>query len=150
MINGAFFKCYIPKKINKGQEILEKENLIENLDYELANHLMRENSKLCYNANFKEWFYKLCPFKKTTQMLSYKKKTEEGIEYSEIYTLGNKNATEFNIEEYYKNKTNDFESLNFPKIPYVVVNDKVSYFYLNRLEKFTIMILMPLKNLIFL
>ena len=83
-------------------------------------------------------------------MLSYKKKTEEGIEYSEIYTLGNKNATEFNIEEYYKNKTNDFESLNFPKIPYVVVNDKVSYFYLNRLEKFTIMILMPLKNLIFL
>ena len=46
MINGAFFKCYIPKKINKGQEILEKENLIENLDYELANHLMRENSKL--------------------------------------------------------------------------------------------------------
>lgn len=125
MPNGAVFKCYIPKKINKGSEILEKQDLIENLDEELATYLLRENSKMCYNSNFKEWFYKICPFNTAIQMLSYKKKNEQGIEYSEIFSLGVKNPTEYNIDNYYRNKTGDYESINIPKIPYIVVNDKV-------------------------
>lgn len=125
MPNGAVFKCYIPKKINKGKEILNKIDLIENIDEELATYLLRENSKMCYNSNFKEWFYKLCPFNNANQMLSYKKKNEEGIEYSEIFHLGYKNSTEFNIENYYRKNTNDNDSINLPKIPYIVVNDKV-------------------------
>jgi len=129
MPNGAIFKCFIPKKINKGAEILEKQDLIENLDEELATYLLRENSKMCYNSNFKEWFYKICPFKAAIQMLSYKKKNEEGLEYSEIFNLGIKNSTEYNIENYYRNKTGDYESINIPKIPYIVVNDKVKNYF---------------------
>ncbi len=129
MPNGAIFKCFIPKKINKGAEILEKQDLIENLDEELATYLLRENSKMCYNSNFKEWFYKICPFKAAIQMLSYKKKNEEGLEYSEIFNLGVKNSTEYNIENYYRNKTGDYESINIPKIPYIVVNDKVKNYF---------------------
>lgn len=128
MPNGAIFKCFIPKKINKGAEILENQNLIENLDEELATYLLRENSKMCYNSNFKEWFYKICPFNSAIQMLSYKKKNEQGDEYSEIFNLGMKNSTEYNIENYYRNKTGDFSSINIPKIPFIVINDKVDLF----------------------
>lgn len=161
MYNGGLFKCYIPKKINKGSEVFQMKNLKETVDEELAMYLLRENSKMCYNSSFKEWFYKLCPFNNVIQMLSYKKKNQDGIEYSEIFSLGVKNSTDFNIEEYYKKNTKDLESVNLPKIPYIVVNDKVIFYFtpyllfinvknfklINRLEKFIIMIKMLFPNM---
>ncbi len=141
MSNGAVMRCYIPKKINKGSEIFEKKDLIQNLDEELAKYLLRENSKMCYNLSIKEWFYKLCPFSSAVQMLSYKKKNNEGLEFNEMFVLGLKNSPDYDIENYYRNKTGDFVSINLPKIPYIVVNDKVIFKLIKLLFIFNILLI---------
>lgn len=141
MQNGAIFKCQVPKKINKGSEIFEEKDLIEEIDEELATYLLRENSKMCYNMSHDGWFYKLCPFNSANQVLGHKKKTQDGLEFTEMNDLGKKIPQEFNFENYYRNKTGDNEAINLPKIPYIVVNEKVKNYYINfRSEKYIITI----------
>jgi hypothetical protein len=129
MQNGAILKCNIPKKISKGSKIFEEKDLINEIDEELATYILRENSKMCYNTNYDGWYYKICPFNSANQVLGTKKKTEDGLEYTESNDLGKRTPNEFNLENYYRNKTGDNESINIPKIPYIVVNDKVKFFH---------------------
>jgi hypothetical protein len=129
MQNGAILKCDIPKKIKKGSNIFDEKDLINEIDEELATYLLRENSKMCYNTNYDGWYYKLCPFNSVNQVLGHKKKTEDGLEYTESNDLGKKTPKEFSLENYYRNKTGDFDSINLPKIPYIIVNEKVIIFF---------------------
>jgi hypothetical protein len=90
---------------------------------------MRESSKVCYNSNFAEWFYKLCPFNNSQQVLTYKKLDANGNEYNESWNLGTK--TKSNSEEdVYIKETHDTTSYNIDKTdPYVLVEGRIAKIY---------------------
>lgn len=135
LINGARMKCYTPSKIKKN--ITRKESLLNEtkslLPDDLAMIFLRQSASLCYNSNFREWFYKLCPFKSAHQVLSYKKKNEKtGEEFTETWNLGQKESTslnEFNPIEYYRKHTNDTSSVNLERNPFVIVEDRIAKIY---------------------
>jgi hypothetical protein len=124
--NGANFKCFVPSKINKPL-VDYGEQKIKIISNELAQELLMEPTKLCFNSNFDGWFYKLCPFKIAQQILPYKKKDEMGAEYTEVWTLGMKelNAT----VDLYTKETNDTDSYNLSKSPYVMVEGRLAKIY---------------------
>lgn len=141
LYNGAKMKCYTPSKIRKSidrnhKNLNQNENKIEKIPEELAVVFLREASKLCYNSNFQNWFYKLCPRKNANQLLTYKKKDEvTGEEYQENWSLGytNPEINSENINTYstfiYKKETNDSQSFNIEKNPYVVFDDRIAKIY---------------------
>jgi hypothetical protein len=132
--NGIEMKCSIPSKISKEFIRDEKFETIEKIPEQYVGILLREPSKLCFNSHFDEWFYKLCPTRSATQVLTYQKKDETtGLEYTEEWKLGERldNSTFHNISipmEVYQRETNDTTSLNIGTNPFVIVQGRVSIF----------------------
>ena len=139
LVNGARLKCFTPSKIKKN--ITRSKVVLENrISDDLAQILLRESSEICYNSNFKDWFYKLCPFRSATQVLGYKKRNDKtGEEYTESWNLGfrnTENLTDFDPIEFYQNKTNDTTSVNLEKNPFVIVEDRIAKIYNYDLSSF--------------
>ena len=119
-------KCFIPSKIVKNFEPVSPANSNQ-LDDNQALLLLRIVKNFCTNTNIKEWFYKLCPFQSTHQQLTYKKKAENGEEYIENWTIGNRqnltNVTSFDFfKPLFYNSTLKYDS----KAKVCVTNDKVT------------------------
>lgn len=129
--NGAKLNCYTPSKINS---LVNKQpnlnNTIKIIPLEYMEMFLRENTKMCYNSNFKEWFYKLCPLKSSVQLLTFKKKDQFGNEYTESWTLGTaQNKTEIDTMAIYKKETEDEQSFNLPGDPLVMTQDRIAKIY---------------------
>jgi hypothetical protein len=118
------FKCYTPSKLNRFPNIQGPQ--IKDIPIELAHQLLSEPSKLCYNSNFDGWFYKLCPFRSSEQVLPYKKRDDKGDEYTEAWTLGRGG---YNSTDLYTQETNDTDSYTLTKTPYVMVEDRLAKVY---------------------
>jgi hypothetical protein len=119
-------KCLTPSKIKKEKPLTETLELIPD---QYAKLLLDPISKVCFNSNFAEWFYKLCPFNNAQQVLSYKQLDDKGNEFTEIWNLGVKpNTTE--SEDIYIKETQDSTSYNLEKTdPFVIVEGRIGKIY---------------------
>jgi hypothetical protein len=132
-------KCYIPSKIKKDFTKINKgntNNLITEIDEDFGRLLLKEIAKICNSSVFKEWFYKICPLKSAWQILTFKRKNEFGVEFTETNLLGKKpNITEdinYNddtlINKVYTNYTGDTTSFDgLSTIPMALTKDRVIY-----------------------
>ncbi len=125
----------VPSKLDRkfNTDPIPEEKKISVLSEDLAYLFMKVIAQLCYNTvNFcikvksiKEWFYKLCPLKSATQTLNYKKKDEEGREYTESFNIGTNNN---NNDVRITNKTNKssikHNSIRKTRIPYFILTLK--------------------------
>ena len=70
----------------------------------LAKILLKPLANICYNYFIDTWYYKLCPFNKAVQTLSFLKKNKKtGKEEKEVNYLGyaSNDTTEFNEIDYF-------------------------------------------------
>jgi hypothetical protein len=82
---------------------------------------------------FREWFFKICPGKSTSQVLTFKKKDEKGKEYIETFSLGQKSNNSLNnltysefLYNYYLNAMNDTTSFDLNgSIPFATTSYRV-------------------------
>jgi hypothetical protein len=131
---NANLKCYTPSKLNKSTNTPEPQ--IKEVPVELAQHLLIGSSKICFNSNFNGWFYKLCPLKLAQQVLPYKKRDDDGNEFTEVWALGQK---DYNETDLYTSETNDTDSYTLEKTQYVMVEDRLAKIYnydLSQLKKY--------------
>lgn len=122
-------KCLIPSKIKteiNSTLLLKNSNLTE----QEALIYIKDLFDLCYNSQFREWFFKICPGKSTSQVLTFKKKDEKGQEYTETFSLGVKSNNDTNttndltyseyIYKLFSNETNGALSFDIDgSIPYI-------------------------------
>ena len=104
-------KCYFPlkKELSFNDDLYINHNFFHNttkikiIPEKLARILLKPLLNICYNHFIDKWYYKLCPFNKAVQTLTYLKtnpKTKK--EEKEVNYLG-----------YASNDTNDFNELNY-------------------------------------
>lgn len=87
LATGQTMFCDIPhKKLQQSYEMPENE--ITEIDRSLAKTLLDRISKKCYDNQFNEWFYRLCPLNSAHQILGYKMSRPDGTPYVPNFSLG--------------------------------------------------------------
>ena len=105
-------KCLFPikKDISFDDDLYINNNLFNNktkikiIPTELAKILLKPLNNICYNYFIDKWYYKICPFNKAIQTLSFlRKNPKTGKEEKEINYLGyaSNDTTDFNEIEYF-------------------------------------------------
>ena len=104
-------KCLFPVKkdisFNKDlyiNPIFKDKPKIKIIPLNLAKILLKPLASICYNYFIDTWYYKLCPFNKAVQTLSFLKKNKKtGKEEKEVNYLGyaSNETTEFNEIDYF-------------------------------------------------
>ena len=105
-------KCLFPikKEISFNDDLYLNNNLFKNkskikiIPTDLAKILLKPLKNICYNYFIDKWYYKICPFNKAIQTLSFlRKNPKTGKEEKEINYLGyaSNDTTDFNEIEYF-------------------------------------------------
>ena len=104
-------KCYFPQKkdISFNEDLYINHNFFPNttklkiIPEKLARILLKPLMNICYNHFIEKWYYKICPFNKAVQTLTYlKKNPKTKLDEKEVNYLG-----------YASNDTNDFNELDY-------------------------------------
>ena len=105
-------KCLFPvkKDISFNDELYINRNFFKNntkikiLNSNLAKILLKPLINICYNYFIDKWYYKICPFNKAIQTLSFlKKDPKTGKEEKEVNYLGyaSNDTTDINEMDYF-------------------------------------------------
>ena len=109
-------KCLFPikKDITFNDDLYINNNIFNNktkikiIPTQLARRLLKPLKNICYNYFIDKWYYKLCPFNKAIQTLSFlRKNPKTGKEEKEVNYLGygSNDTTDFNEIEYFYNES---------------------------------------------
>ena len=104
-------KCYFPmkKQISFNDELYLNHNFFPNttklkiIPEKFARILLKPLMNICYNHFIDKWYYKICPFNKAVQTLTYLKKNPKT----------NQEEKEVNYLGYASNDTIDFNELDY-------------------------------------
>ena len=120
--------------------IFKNESKLKIIPTDYAKILLKPTMNICYNYFIDRWYYKLCPFNKAVQTLSFlKKNPKTGKEEKEVNYLGyasNDTNNDYNEIEYFYS-ISPFTKKFFEKTEYKLLNkSQIVGFFQNTIKIF--------------